>query len=110
MALLCIVLAFAAPSLGRSMRERHVADEAKRFLALTEYARAEAISQGVPMLVRVDVQAGRIGVEAKTGYAAERSREREFALGPDVHLEMGESQTNGDPIEYAPDGIPEEAG
>ena len=39
MALLAVVVAVAAPTLGRSMRERNLADEMARLLSATEYAR-----------------------------------------------------------------------
>ena len=55
MALLCVILGVAAPSLSRSMRQRNLTQEAARLLAATEYARDEAISRGVPMAVWIDV-------------------------------------------------------
>ena len=110
MALLAIVMALSAPALSRSMRERHLADEAARFLALTEYARNEAISQGVPLIVWIDPAAGRFGVEPKTGFAADEERLREFVLDADIHFELLESGSKRaivEAVEFAPDGSPE---
>src|SRR5437868_4204065 len=87
MVLLTVVAAFAAPSLSRSMRQRNLAGEAARFVAATEYARDEAVSQGVPMTVWIDPSSQRFGVEAKTGYDASLTRDRDFVLNPDTHFE-----------------------
>ncbi len=108
MALLATIMAVAAPSLARSMRERTLEQEAVRLLALTEYARDEAASQGVPMVVWIDPEARSYGVEAKSGYGANTSRGKEFTLHPDVHFDKGT-----DPlltVEFAPDGIPDSSG
>src|ERR1051325_1837454 len=69
MALLATLMALAAPSLSRSMRQRNLSQEATRFVALTESARDEAVSQGVPMVVWIDPVGGRFGMGPKTGYA-----------------------------------------
>ena len=81
MALLCVILAVAAPSLSRSMHGRNLKQEATRVLALTEYARDEAASQGVPMVVWIDPGAGRFGVKIKPGFEDEAdARDKEFTL------------------------------
>ena len=107
MALLAVVTAIAVPSLSRSLRQRNLNDEASRLLALTEYARDEAVSQGVPMNVWIDPNAQRFGVEAKAGYDGDDARTREFALNPDIHFEIDRGATHGgvvDAMEFAPDG------
>jgi len=109
MALLAVIAAISMPSLGRSMRERNLKDEAARFLAVTEYARNEAASQGVPMTVWIDPATQRFGVEAKTGYEGEESRAKHFALNPDVRFELERTATrNGliDVAEFSPEGAP----
>lgn len=112
MALLAIVMALSAPALSRSMRERHLADEAARFLALTEYARNEAISQAIPLIVWIDPAAGRFGVEVKSGFTGDEQRVREFALDADIHFELRETSAKRaivELVEFAPDGVPEGA-
>ena len=107
MALLAIVTAIAAPSLGRSMKERHIDDETKRFLSATEYARSEAVSQGVPMVVWADFDAHHLGIEAKAGFAGEPSRNRDYVWNPDVFMEADSKATVGKTvnlIEFSPDG------
>ena len=70
MALLTVVVGFAAPSLARSMRQRNLDGEATRLLAATEYARDEAVSQGVPMTVWINPDTQRFGVEPKPATTA----------------------------------------
>ena len=109
MALLTVIAAFSAPSLARSLRQRNLDGEAARLLALTEYGRDEAVSQGVPMTVWVEPKGQRMGVEPKTGYEGDDSRSREFAMNADVHFEVDRAVTqNGvaEVVEFAPDGSP----
>jgi type II secretion system protein H len=109
MALLAIVLALSAPSLGRSMRERSLADEATRFLAATEYARDEAVSQGVPTIVWLDPNGRSFGVESKAGFEGNETRAKEFAVHPDITFNCDATRkTNGVIVamEFSPDGTP----
>ncbi len=109
MALLAVITAIAAPSLSGTLRQRQLADEARRFLACTEYARDEALSQGIPMVLWIAPDTGRFGVQPKTGYPGDNQRSREFQLRADVHLELpsSESPANADPsIEFACEGGP----
>jgi type II secretion system protein H len=109
MALLAVAAAFSAPSLARSLHQRNLNGEASRLLALTEYARDEAVSQGVPMTLWVDPNGQRFGLEPKAGFEGDDTRAREFALDPDVHFEIDRSASrNGvaDAMEFAPDGAP----
>lgn len=110
MALLAVVMAMAAPALGRSMRERYLADEARRFLALTEYARDESLSQGLPITIWINPATGQFGAETKSGYPGDTRRERTFELNPDVHFELSAASEKGgvvQAVEFAPDGLPE---
>lgn len=107
MALLATLMAFAAPSLSRSLRDRNLRQEATRFVALTEYARSEAISHGVPMVVWVNVAANQFGAEVKPGFDDDAQNAREYGLNPDVHfapLERQSGQRESVVMEFAPDG------
>jgi type II secretion system protein H len=107
MALLAMVLALSAPSLGRSMRERGLADEAARFLAATEYARNEAVSQGVPMIVWLDPQGQGFGVEPRAGFDGDAARAKDFAAHPDVTFVSNATRRMGGVIvaaEFSPEG------
>lgn len=109
MAVLAVVLALSAPSLARSMRQRNLEAEAARFLAATEYARQEAISQGVPMVIWVEEKERRFGIEPRAGFTGEASRSRSFTLHPDVELQLEKvaaRTARTEPIEFAPDGSP----
>lgn len=112
MALLATIMALAAPSLSRSMRQRYVADEAARFLAATEYARDEAVSQGVPMTLWIEPATGHFGVEPKVGFFGADERSREFEVHSDIHFETSKAvATRGivQAVEFAPDGAPDVA-
>jgi type II secretion system protein H len=107
MALMAIVMAIAAPSLARSMKERNLPDEAARILAASEYARSEAASQGVPMVVWIDSAAHRLGIEPKEGFDGEPSRTREFTWNDDIQIETEQKASSGKQatvMEFTPDG------
>lgn len=111
MALLVVMLAVAAPSLGRSFRQRNLDQQAVRLLALTEYARDEAASQGIPMIVWIDPDSRRFGVDTHTGYTANAARIKEYLLPADVTFDPIDgaqaSKTEGhgfDVAEFTPDG------
>lgn len=113
MTVLATVMALSAPSLSRSLRERSLEQEAARFLALTEFARNEAISQGVPMVIWIDVQTQRFGLEPKTDYGG-TDVHREYALHSDVQFELSgrgisSSANSNQAIEFAPEGTPDVA-
>jgi prepilin-type N-terminal cleavage/methylation domain-containing protein len=109
MAVLALVLAFSAPSLARSMRQRNLAAEAARFLAATEHARDEAVSQAVPMVVWIDEKTRSFGIEAKSGFLGDATRERTFTVHPDVEIALEKTigrNAKVQPIEFASDGAP----
>lgn len=109
MMVLAVTAALAAPLLSRSVRARNLSEEAGRFVALTEYAREEAVSQGIPMVVWVDQNAQTFGVEPKEGFEGDPSRNRDFALNPDVFFKIDRvlmSAGVAHAAEFAPDGSP----
>jgi prepilin-type N-terminal cleavage/methylation domain-containing protein len=107
MALLATLMAVAAPSLARSLRQRNLDQEALRFLALTEHARNEAVSRGVPMIVWIDPQSGRFGLEPKPGHLLVEPRRVEYELGPDISFDLQRPASLSHAtavIEFGPDG------
>jgi type II secretion system protein H len=107
MALLATLMALAAPSLARSMRQRTLDQEAIRFLALTEHARNEAVSRGVPMVIWIEPATGRFGLESKPGHLFLEPRKLEYSLGPDIRFELeGRAGVgrNAATIEFGADG------
>ena len=107
MTLLAVVAALAMPSLARSMRQRNLDEEAARLLALTEFGRNEAVSQGVPMIVWIDAKTQRYGLEPKAGFDADDSRVREYSMNSDVQVEIDKAAGRGgvvEAMEFSPDG------
>ncbi|MEO7675628.1 MAG: GspH/FimT family pseudopilin [Verrucomicrobiota bacterium] len=94
MALLTIVLAVAFPSLKNFFRGRNLDSEAHRFLSLTRYGQSRAVSEGVPMLLWIDAQNGRYGLQTQTGYADNNndSKAVEFTIDDKLKLEILASQ------------------
>ncbi len=87
MALLVVFLGIVVPSVSRSLRQRNLEQEAARLLALTEYGRDEAMGQGVPMDVWIDVDNKSFGVEPKPGYSGTATRTKTFQLNDDMHFD-----------------------
>lgn len=111
MVVLTTVLAFVAPSLSHSFQHRHLEAEAARLLALTEFGRDEAVSQGVPMVVWLDPDTGKFGVDAADGYTASDPSRKQYALNPDLHFEVEKTYVTKEghvvAVQYDPDGAPD---
>lgn len=88
MAMLLVVLSLAAPSLSRFFRGRDLELEAQRFLALTRYAQSRAVSEGVPMIIWVDEEQRRYGLEPEFSYLDTDEQRMEYDLDEDVKLEF----------------------
>jgi len=111
MALLTTIMAIALPSIARSFRQHNLEQEAARLLAVTEYGRDEAISEGVPMSVWVDPDNGLFGVDAAEGYVPGDVHRKQYALGMDIHFDLAKTgkieKTADGHVEaalFAPDG------
>jgi type II secretion system protein H len=89
MGLLTAVMAVAAPSLSRYFRTRSLQDEAGRFLALTEFAREEAISQGFPAAVWVQPATGSYGMETRVPWEDTGRSRRAYQMHRDVSFQDG---------------------
>lgn len=108
MAVLCLIFGLAAPTLSRSMHQRTLTQESTRLLAVTEYARDEATSRGVPVVVWIDSNAGTYGVKAKEGYEDAGVREKDYTLTTNLKFD-GVKVTKGaggenDAVEFEADG------
>ncbi len=112
MAVLTAVLAISAPALSRFVRGRSLQEEANRFLALTHYARSEAISRSVPMVLWLDRDLGEYGLAPMTGYEYEDALPIEYELEDGLRIEIDEMNletTVEEPmILYWPDGTVDE--
>src|SRR3954469_22099193 len=110
LAILAMMVALVAPALAKSSRARNLEQEALRLVALTEYARDEAVSQGVSMSIYVETQTGKYGMEPSSGASGVSSR-KDFTLRDDQHFEelktTGTSKKESRVITYNPEGVPE---
>jgi hypothetical protein len=77
-------------------------------VALTEYARDEAVSQGVPMVVWIDVETSEFGARSKSGFPARAERSVQYRLREDIEFDLGNQLLSGGPqvaIEMRSDGV-----
>ncbi len=106
MAILTILMAVIAPALSHSLRGRKLEDEASRFIALTEYARDEAISQGAPMIIWINGATQSYGLDPKNSYS-DTTVHKKFDAGQDVTFDVAvQSADNTTVAEFGPDGLP----
>ena len=80
MAMLAAVMAISTPVLSRFFRGRTLEEEARRFLALTRYARSEAISRSVLMELWINPELGVYGLSPQSGYVFDDRKSIEFRL------------------------------
>ena len=109
MAILLVLMGIVAPSLSRSMRGRKISDESARFLALTEFARAAAVSEGSPMSVWINGTTQHFGLDPKNDYYASKTH-RDYALNPDVKFDPASVPAGGPgtpAILFLPNGTPD---
>ncbi len=88
MALLVVVLALVAPSLGNFFRGRTLDSEARRFVSLARFGESRAVSEGIPMLLWIDVRQGSYGLAAEPTYGATDPHAVSYEVGRDVVIEI----------------------
>ena len=88
MTLLLIVVGVGFPSLRNFFHGRTLDSEARRFLTLTRYAQSRAVSEGVPMVLWVDVRERTYGLQAQAGYLDTDSKAVEYELEEDLQMEV----------------------
>jgi type II secretory pathway pseudopilin PulG len=106
MVILAIMLALVAPSLSSSLRAHHLEEAGVQLLAVTEYGRDQAISQGVPVDVWVNPANGQYGAYPKPGFPGDPGRSKQYTLEPDLHFDATGS-IGGQVLiaaEFEPDG------
>lgn len=106
-ALLASLMALVAPRLAGSIRRRNLEQEAARLVALTEFGRDQAVSQGVPMEIWLDSETSWFGLRAQPGWPARPEAPVEFQLSEDVQFDLGRSPGSTEIrtiIAFAPDG------
>jgi prepilin-type N-terminal cleavage/methylation domain-containing protein len=88
MTLLLIVVGVGFPSLRNFFKGRTLDSEARRFLTLTRYAQSRAVSEGVPMVLWVDVRERTYGLQAQAGYLDTDGKAVEYELEEDLQVEV----------------------
>jgi prepilin-type N-terminal cleavage/methylation domain-containing protein len=88
MALLLIVVGVSFPSLKNFFKGRTLDSEARRFLSLTRYGHSRAVSEGVPMVLWVDVRGGTYGLQAQASYLATDTKAIDYELDKDLQMEV----------------------
>lgn len=95
MALLVIIISLVSPQLSSFFRGRSLDNEARRLMTLTRYAQNRAVAEGIPMILWLDADNGRYGLEAQPGYLENNEDDRavEHELAQQLTLEVGEPIT-----------------
>ena len=88
MAILVMAVSVTAPALSNFFRGRSLDSEARRLLAMTHGGQSRAVSEGVPMDLWLDPDAGTIGLEAEPSYETTDSHAAEFKLDAGLRLEI----------------------
>jgi prepilin-type N-terminal cleavage/methylation domain-containing protein len=96
MAMLLTVLSLAAPALVRFFRGRNLEGEARRLLAVTRYGQSRAVSEGVPMLLWLNVESNQYGLRIDPSFAIQDTNALQFDWNERIQIEAGlaESATN----------------
>jgi len=113
LALIGTVLSMVAPSLWAFCRARETADTAGRILALTQYARSQAVTEGRALRLCVDNDACWLEAQEGGAFAAltsEMGRRFGFPAGASVQLfdASGIEVPHGS-VQFGPDGRTEAA-
>jgi len=88
MALLTILVSFAAPKLSQFFRGRTLNSEARRLLAVTRGGQSRAVSEGLPIDLWVDAEKGAFGLEAEPTFTTSDSKAEEFVLDTGVQIQV----------------------
>jgi prepilin-type N-terminal cleavage/methylation domain-containing protein len=90
MALLTVVMALISPSLGSFLRGRGLDSEVRRFVSLTHYAQARAVSEGVAMRLWIDPVGRSYGLSSEYNFDGTSTDPRavEYTLAPDLQIEV----------------------
>jgi hypothetical protein len=107
MALLTIVISLGAPSLAHFFRGRSLDSEARRFLSLTHYGQSRAVSEGVPMILWIDVKQGLYGLKSEAGYLEDDPKAVEFVLNDRLQIEVEAAQVR--PLSSPRGSLPRQA-
>jgi type II secretory pathway pseudopilin PulG len=88
MAILTMTVSMSAPTLSRFFRARALESEARRLLALTRNGQSRAVSEGLPMDLWLDVDRGKLGLEAEPSYDNNDPKKVELQLDPGLQIKV----------------------
>lgn len=88
MTMLLVVFGVAIPTLGNFFRGRTLDAEARRFVSLVRYGQSRAVSEGIPMLLWIDVKEGSYGLEQDSTYNDIDSKAVRFELDRELLVEL----------------------
>ena len=111
MALLVITLTVTTPALSNFFRGRRSQEEARRLLALTRFARSEAISRGTTLELWINPQLKAYGLKPLSIAADENMKLREYQLADRLEFDIDSRQLDNRGlgiILYLPDGTIDE--
>jgi type II secretion system protein H len=69
MTIIMIVVGVAAPNLKGFFKGRNLDNDARQFLSLTRLGQSRAITEGIPVELWINSQAGSFGLQALSGYS-----------------------------------------
>jgi Tfp pilus assembly protein FimT len=109
MVILSTVLAMAAPSLRGFFASRQTSDAAAQIISLTQLARSQAITEGRPYRLNIDVDEGAYWLSMQEqGAFVELDTEfgRLFYFPKDTQIELEDIVSNGSEqyVEFTPEG------
>ncbi|HRE82166.1 MAG TPA: prepilin-type N-terminal cleavage/methylation domain-containing protein [Opitutaceae bacterium] len=87
MALLAIAASLAAPQMASFFRGRSLEQESRRLLSLTHYAQSRAVTEGYPMMLWIEPNIGRYGLEIQPGFVDNDDRAVAYDLDASLTLE-----------------------
>lgn len=90
LALMVVLASIVAPRMAGFFQGRVLDNEARRFLSLVRYAQSRAVTEGLPMLVWMDEEGRRYGLQAQPGFLEKDDKAVEYTLADDLELEVGQ--------------------
>jgi prepilin-type N-terminal cleavage/methylation domain-containing protein len=115
LALLVVMAALTLPRMSGFVQGRALDSEARRLLALMHGTQSRAVSEGMPMMLWVDEQAGTYGAEAETSGQNGDPKAEELTVDANLQLAVAPVGTgpqitfkNLPAIRFLPDGTVDE--
>lgn len=113
MGILSAVVVVSAPSLSRFFYGQALGDEVRRFLTLTEYAKSQAVSTGIPYMLWIEPATGSYGLQKESGFEIETNTDEHdypeigFQVDDEIKIELLPTRTTNNGMVYIyfkPDG------